>query len=458
MNKICEYLLLVSKLKLIVLLKNILLDRKTFLFATILWVIFQFVWNSHFQYDEWISDSGLYQYYAKQCYEAGTMYPNMQFYHYEYIHNPGWVNVLILWYAVFHSFSGVIYLIIIFNLLSFLLLRSVAMEISGNRSFRYLVMYLYMLLPAFSTTFTFYWSEPLYIFLTLLSYYCTLKHSYAYLFVGGVCLALAFWVRPVAIASAISSAIFILLYYKSFKRLSIYLGGCTCISMLIAWTTHQNFPNYLCSATTGGVNLIMASHDNATGQWDGSVRINQGGYGYLPGLWSDDKYKPVYMYFDRDELIKDYEDTYTYREVDSIYKKRSMMWIQANPLKYIRLFPHKIKILFSGSANMWAPANKGCLRLREFFRIYQSWLVIVLTFFSFIGVFWIGFYKNPKLIYLILTFILYTGITLVSVVDPRFNWAFLPYIILLSSFVITEIFKCFSIYINERSSNDLISN
>lgn len=422
--------------------RNLLVNRAILLSVFILWLLFQIAWNFYFQYDEWVSDSGLYQYYAKSCYEAGTMYPNEQFYHSEYIHNPGWVNILILWYSLFGSFSNVPILLIFFNIINLFILFKIAKEIAAGTIIPYITVYVYMLLPAFSTTFTFYWSEPAYILFALLSFYFTLKHNIFYLCVAGVCIALAYWIRPVALASIVAGILFILLYHKKMNGFLAYVFGILFTCYVVAYMTRRHFPDYLCAATTGGVNLIMVAHEHATGGWDGSVR-KKGGSGYIPNLWSENQNKPVYMFFDSEELIQDYTNRYNYREVDSIYMARSIEWIKNNTWKYLALMPHKMSILFDGSASMWAPAYKGHGYLRNVLVNYQKIMVKTIVFLAFIGLFF-PFYRDMRQTYLVLIIIFYTGMSLISVVHSRFNWAFLPLVILFSTIALRYYFHFFT--------------
>lgn len=403
---------------------NIFYNKKTYIASIIAWIVFQIVWITLYSTDLWYSDFGLYQYYATICADHGTMYPDYSFYHHEYIFAPGWVNMLVLWYKLFGNFDYVPFLLLIFNVSSFYVTNLICKKISQSENILYTVGYLYILTPAFSTTNVILCSEISFIFFATLSLYLSLYRRFINYVLSALFIVVALWIRPLAWAWIISALFFFVLNKVGYKYILAYAASVFLFCGSIGYLTHKNFPDYLYTASTGGVNMIMGANDKATGGYLHEAR-EEGGLGYLPGLYDDAKTRPVTS-LRTGEFLKDYSDKYIYSECDSIYKARSINWIVENPIKWCSTIPNKIKLLFLSGSYVGSPKDTSGIidhigkKFCRLFSIWQELLISIVFIISLIGIFTCR--KWSISIYYIFTIIVITSaMTIACVVSPRYN-------------------------------------
>lgn len=421
-------------------IKRYIFQRNTLLFTIIIWILFQIVYVTLFKYSELVSDPGFYVYYAEECIKHDTMFPDYSNFHSEYIYSPGWINFIIVWIKIFESVELIPYFNIILNILILWLLYKITIVTTESKSISYLVLYIFMILPSNSTISLHLYTEIPFEILSMLSFYLIFSKKYWHIAIAGICIALAQWIRPLGVAW-ILAALFLLIYQKrNYKAVITYAISILITSGSIACMTYQNFPKPIFQAQTGGVNLIMGANDKATGGYCGEARRSPDGLGYLPGLFDSTSYTRVKYYVNDTAFVPKYSDKYTYLEVDSIYKARSFNWIAKNPEKWISLIPQKIYLLLNSAPSFayTQDQNNSHLQIMRGISIISSLIgkmFVFIVLLSFVGLV-MPFWKNYKMIYVLIPIIITSAMTVATSSMVRYNFIMIPFIL---------IFACYSL-------------
>lgn len=434
------------------LVNKYLFCRRSLVLCFLFWIILQIIWIETYKIDFMFGDSGLFEYWAKECYEAGTMYPNYNHYNMEYISALGWVNILILWLHFFPDFTFIPYLLMFFTTCSLLLLISITKYINNNRTVCYMVAYTYMILPNFWTTTIAPYTEHSYVFFALLSVWFLLKTSNWSLISSGIAIAIAFWIRPIAEAWIISSIIFIFLTYRSYRRIALYLLTCVVSCSIIGLLSHQNFPDYPFKSSTGGVTLLIGANDDANGGYEGTIAREKGKIGYIADKYEGQRL-PVYETQNDTIRMLRLDKEYSYAQCDSIYKDIAINWIKENPLKWISLLPAKIKLLwFSGSFVVIPAGYTGSNWMVHFLFSFQYYAGILIFLIALLGLL-LPFWRNRKFLLVLVPIIICSGMTFVIHANPRFNFIFYNFVILFACQTIYECYKLICKRINKNKTN-----
>lgn len=413
-----------------ILFNKILINRTTLLAAVSVWVVVQVILVVNHYSTTLVSDPGMYVYYATECVRHGTMYPDFSNYHNQYIFAPGWVNFLILCIKLFGTVDIVPYLNVVFNIIIIYFIYKIAQNLSkGSKAVAYIAVYAFILLPANTTIVTNLYSDLFYELLATVSFYLILKNKYRYWILAGVLIALANWVRPLALAWIVAAICYLWFTENRIKSIAVYAISIIITCSAIAISTHRNFPDYLYMASTGGVNLIMGANDFATGTYCIEAR-KEGGLGYLPGLYSEDEYTPVKAYIGDSVTFRKFSDKYTYSECDSIFKARSVDWIMNHPGKWLSMLPYKTAVLFRSSVfylPRWTYHSNWALYIyRAIFEFLLFGLMIIACVVGTFTCLW----KTKENLYLLLPIILCSGMTLITVTSPRYNFIMIPNIVI----------------------------
>lgn len=406
--------------------------------AVLVWLGAQIIYVYFNKYEALVSDPGTYVLLARGCFSDGTLYPNYSHLYSWYIFNPGWVNFIILWLNIFGNTTNLVYIQVVFNALSLLLIYCICRRLFENVIIAYLAIFIYMSIPSIFTISAHLFSEPFFIVLSLTSlFFCLLGNKFSYL--SGLFLALAMWTRPIALGWLIACLFCYIIKQNDWKSAvrHVVMYGITC--MVIAICTHQNYPNYLYKSTTGGVNLIMGANDDATGGYCPSV-FQEGKMGYIPDS----------------VLCK-----LTVNEKDSVWTARSLQWIVSHPSKYLLLSLKKLYSLYSYSTLFLynyrtAPpsSNDHLIASNEFhtpstickyrwlynlIRIQATYGFKLIVLFSFVGIFLS--IRNRNLLFICLPVIICTGMTILTVGESRYNIIMLPLISIVTAFVVFNVFS-----------------
>lgn len=383
-----------------------------------------------------VSDPGWYVYYAEECVKHGTMYPDYSNYHDEYIFAPGWVNFIILGIKLLGGVNWLPLVNVAFDSGIILILYLTGRSIFENKNVGYLACYLYMLLPTFFTMSNHLFTEPPFVFLILLSFYLVwkCKNVYTILIAGGI-IAVANWIRPLALAWMIPAVLLLVFYNKKISYAFSYIFGIISVSVMIAFVTHINFPDYIYKSTTGGVNLIMiADSENIEGGFSETSR-EKGGLGYLEGATDSSRVTNILKYATEDVYFYRQTNKYTYYQYDSIYKCRAMNWIINNPELYVAQIPYKIKNLFKPYYLTYSTKPKHIKSSYFAFpQIYVKYLVLIRNIYYIYMLFFIGWvchtWRKKETQYIVLPVILSMTATVIIVTMSRYSIIILPFIYL----------------------------
>lgn len=421
-------------------LSNIICNKYTLCIVATFWVIFQILYAEIYHDTGLLSDPGAYVYYAEECVKNGTTYPDLSNYYDSYIFNPGIINIFILWIKLFGNINGIWYMFIVMNIAIMLMIgKTCNIIMPGEKAVAYVAMYMFMLIPANALIVSHTFSEVPFEFFCMFSFMYALRRNYVSLILAGICIAIAYWIRPLGAAWILATAIYMVLKFRSWRQPAAYLVSGALTLCFIAISSHRHFPDYNYTATTGGYNIIMGANDSAVGAYDNSV-FKPGRNGYLGETVDSTRPTRIVKWANTGELKYYNKTTYTYAQYDSIYMSRSKEWIKNNPGKWLSQIPYKFKFLFvfPGSAFIYRyPAltyeNDG-LKYRIFCWIDAiNGIFTRYIFFPLIMLYWIVFvafisWRKYSYLYVALPVIFATGITMAAVVAPRYNFIMIPWI------------------------------
>jgi hypothetical protein len=391
------------------------------------WLLIQFVFVYAYGTID-VSTNGdpqSYRYLALQSINNGTLYPSQLNYHDNFIFSPGYVNYIILIYSIFGTLKAILYSQVVLNALIVILLYITTKQLFDCK-ISIVSVWIYMLLSSNLLSPVFGYTELLFIFLSLLSVYLSISNKWYHLLSSGVILALANWVRPLAIAWLIGTIVYYIISKYNYKQIIYYIVGYCLMLLSIACITKTHFSDYNYASTTGGWNLIMGANDDCTGNYNDNV-FKEGNIGYL---------------------TREEKQILSYKQQDSVYMARSVNWIIENPIKYISYLPIKAKELFlydnqyNMSGDIITSQNKFVYILskitfsNKIVRIIGNlfyWGLLTLSLFSLL------YYRNKKIILLQSIILITTFMTLITVGHPRYHQIFMPYIIMSASFVLWEV-------------------
>jgi len=384
------------------------------------------------------SDQGEYLRIAQVCFDRGEWYPSAEHIHDDYIWAPGFINYLILQLKVF----GTLQLNMILNLvmqIGILWLIFRLGERFFNRQTARLAVILWCLLYSNWLIVAPAGTEIPFLFLVLSALYLTLFHRLWFFLVAGVLLGVANWIRPVMVIFLLT--IFIGMIWEK-KNWKYYVVGLTSLLLtvgLIGKTVEKRTGYFVYQSTTGGVNLIMTSNDDAYGGVASSVIGNPNNIAYIPN-----------------------KDKLTFFEKDSIWKARSVEWIKQNPGRAAWLYAKKIGGLYvedswpdrpimggDGIFDSYVVAGKASQAefLRQVtLRVLKSavYYVILILFIYTLFRWRKEVFTFPRLILLFLL-VMGTGMTCVLAISPRFHYPFLFVIVLFAAFGIERELKKYSL-------------
>ena len=411
--------------------------------SALFWLGLQVLYVYNNKYDALVSDPGTYVLLAWSCVTDGTLYPNYSHLYDSYIFNPGWVNFIILWIKMFGTTSNLAYIQVIFNAITLFLIYRICRKLFEKEVVAIFALYSYMLLPAVFTISSHLFSEPYYIVLSLSSlYFCLLGKRFSYL--SGFFLALAMWTRPIALGWLVA-CLFWYLKSKDWKSATRHVAMYIFTCMIIAISTHQNYPNYLYKSTTGGVNLIMGANDDASGGYCAAV-FQEGKIGHIPD---------------------EFKSKLTVNEKDSIWTHRAVHWIKTHPIQYSILTCKKMYYLFNSSPSFLynyrtapktkkneliysqsfrSPANLCFSPYSELFMSFLSSVYFKIIMISVVFGLLIYSWKNMNLFFIYIPILLCTLLTVLTVGEPRYNIVMLPFLSIVFSYCLIQIAQIIKTY------------
>jgi hypothetical protein len=389
-----------------------------------------------------IADSDAYISLAQNCIAENTFYPAESNINDSYIFAPGFVNYLII---LFHITQNIKIVFIFNSLLLFMLLlslRYIIQKLSNDRRAADILTILFCLMPTFWGEVVLVRTEIPYIALAFGAFAFLVTDKKGLSVVAGILLALANWIRPLALAYLLGMIVYLLIR-KSMKRMYVFLlGGFLSAIMCIGVVTYFHFGFFEYQSTTAGVNLIMGANDDADGSFN-STCFEKGKIAYV-----------------HEETLRNM----TYKEKNALYTHLALEWILKNPLKWISLFPKKIFYLygvtdlsfnyvFVPSVTESIQQGDGSLRAyivdhwfhgkREFgdyLLIYGQLVYMGLAFGFFCAC--IRFLKTKNYAPLLPLFIIFfvgSAMTLMTVGGSRYHIPYLPVFIAFTAFMLSDV-------------------
>lgn len=270
-----------------------------------------------------ISDANNYLQLAKGCAENGLWYPSAEHIHDSYLFGNGLVNMAALVLRITSNLRVLFCINILFVQMTLWSCLYIVKKIFNRPTINYWFAILFCLLNTF-------WSEVVclrteipfnaFAYAGIAVMFSDKKWSYV---VGGILLALANWIRPIALAFLIGAVCVVALRSKKVQHVIGLIGGYVAIIILIGSISYMSCGHFVYQASTFGYNLIMSANDEADGSY--MVVVNEGQAGYIDP-----------------EQKKDM----TFDEIDKYYTKLSLDWIKDHPLDYIKQFPAKLFFLY----------------------------------------------------------------------------------------------------------------
>lgn len=296
-------------------------DRSA-LIVFILWIIAQVILVILSQNIPQKSDPGHYLRHAQECVAQGQWYPTpANVWHVSdcsYIVYAGYINYEIAIIKATGDFRVIFWLNILLNCITLLSIRHIIKYLAGKK-IASIATIVYCLAP-----WTVYWATTtmsdlpcmalIYLSIALIG-----QRRIGQLLAAGVIIALAQYVRSIAVLFALASLVFMI-----FKRyglrymLSYCAAGLITIGAIVAMNYRISDGGVFISATTFGNNFIQGANDVATG-------------GYCGEMF----HTPEWDEFDLTDM-----DVFTR---DSAYRAKANKWISDNPYKWIALAPKKIR-------------------------------------------------------------------------------------------------------------------
>ncbi|MCL1947551.1 MAG: glycosyltransferase family 39 protein [Chitinivibrionia bacterium] len=274
---------------------------------------------------------------ARRCFDSGQWYPNAQDVYSWFIWAPGFINYLILQLHIFGTVN--------FNPIPNLFMNiAMLFEIYylGKKFFSkrtgLIAAVIFMLLPSNLFVVLGQRTENPFLFLCLSALCLVFSGKLKYIILAAILFALANWIRPLAIIFLFASVVyFVIVKTKIYNYFALIIPYILVI-LVIGTATEKKTGYFVYQSTTSGVNLMMTSHDKATGTF--------------------------YSFDDGEIGVIENSHTLTFAEKDSIWKARSIEWIKKHPVKFTLLFLKKIPILYVNDG--WAHPYKSSHSIGRF--------------------------------------------------------------------------------------------
>lgn len=393
------------------------------------WVIVQMILIWYFWDVKQRSDQGAYLEMAAKCYDQGVWYPNVGEVYSDMMWAPGLINLLILELKLFGSFKVNFFLNLLMNIGILWNIWYLAKRLF-NQQTAYVAVIMFCLtysnilsvLPA--------GTEIPFLFLSLTAFSLALRRNVSLLMIAGVLLALANWIRPLAIIFLVVILLYLLVKKVPFKCYVALVIPLLVTVLLIGYSAKQRMGYFVYQSTTSGINLVMTSNDKA--------------YGGVAMSLFHDKTQPIY--------IKD-RFQYTYLQKDSIWKARSIEWIKSHPAKYAGLYLIKLGGLFIedswadrpivGGFSVVDKTVYGRIDKTSLYQRIPLMLLKSLVYYFVLVMFLISVFKYRKEIlsdkgYVLLIFALGVLSTCIFSISPRYHYPFMFAVYLWAAYGISK--------------------
>lgn len=273
-----------------------------------------------------VSDALNYERLARECVSAGTWYPMPEQVSGHnlnplYVCYPGFINLIALCLRLFGTIKAIYWLNIIFNCIIAWSLLRIGTDLV-NKRFAYIVAFIYIIMPYSTLMVARTMSELPFMATAFAGLALIGRKNYSMAIAAGLLLALSQYIRTAGLIFAAGAIVYLLISRQSWRRtVTFSLSFILSIAATVAFNHHVSGGYTFLSSTTLGINMIMGSSDETTGEY------------CIESL-------------DKPEIDEMLQGRNVF-EVDSILQSLSKEWIKNNPGKWLSYIPSKTRFFLS---------------------------------------------------------------------------------------------------------------
>jgi hypothetical protein len=420
--------------------------KKILLLIILIYTIIQIICVTSFKLP-FVSDSFRFYDLAQKSMAIGKFYPNLSNLSDDYIVSPVYVNYNYLLLSICNTPIIIQLFNILLNLSLLLLIYKITCKLFDETcAFTSAIIYILYLTNMGLILSNL--SESLFGVFVFASIYLYLSKDNIYnAVVCGLCIGIAFGIRPFAIA-ILFSFLLILIYQirtkqkHDIKKIYLILSGFLLIIISIGSISKKNIGDFICTPGSGALNLALSSNDDATGVYSRNILVKD-------SVWNAKT---------------------TYYEKNAYLKEKSISWLKQHPFNYFKTIPRKIYSTFI--SDDWVVSQLLNTRKWDFNRYIKSLKseklknefsledisfktkflclnfyhqIIYLSILLFFILHFFYFYRHKLMdqniffLYLLL-FLGYCSTFIISVGTPRYKYPFFLIIIILISPVINALY------------------
>lgn len=273
-------------------------------------------------------DSNCYIDIAQQCIEAGEPYPTTrQIQEVEFIWNMGAIHFSYLSLLLFKSITPLLVLYAFMKGMTAWMVYRIARHLYGKRT-AWITLILYVIYPANYGECTSTLTELPFIFFSFLGMIFALRDKTILL--GGICMAIANWVRPMGIVFIVTMCAYYLFRRNESKKRMSYLCGAYIATIFLFGSLYYLRTGYfIYQAKTGWMALMQYS-------------------------WDHDKDKQTdYPLFEHGNPMYYDENQTNAIDRDHIWQQNFLVWLPHNLGEYLSQMPEKLwRTYISDNMNM----------------------------------------------------------------------------------------------------------
>jgi len=276
------------------------------------------------------SDAANYARFAYEAVAAHAIYPTAEQFHNDWVANTGYINFLVLNLYIFGTLDFVPVQQLLLNCLLLWSIRKLALRF-GNSDIANFAVVIFCLLPSNVMDVQTHMSD-LFCCAVFIWSIVLMRSKAGWLMLAGAVAAIANWARPVGLIfwPSVLIAGLMICHDKHFSRgrtlalAASYIAGVVAVGAIISASTYASCGYPLHGSTTKGTNMIIGCNDKATGEYNDIV-FQPGEYGYV----------------DPSERLNAVQR-------DKELTRRSIEWIMANPVQFLKIAPAKVFRLWCG--------------------------------------------------------------------------------------------------------------
>lgn len=273
-------------------------------------------------------DSNCYIDIAKQCVQAGEPYPTIQqIKEAEFIWNIGAIHLSYLSLLLFKSIIPLLVFYAFMKGMTAWIVYLIACHLYGKRT-AWITLILYVIYPANYGECTSTLTELPFLFFSFLGMLLAFRNKTIPL--GGICMAIANWIRAMGIVFVVTTCIYFLFQKIERKKKISYLCGAYIASILLIGTLyHIRTGHFIYQARTGWMALMQYSWDHDKDKQTDYSLFEHG--------------NPMYYDANKTNAI----------DRDNIWRQNFLVWLLHNPIEYVSQMPEKFwRIYISDNVNI----------------------------------------------------------------------------------------------------------